>query len=294
MGDSIAVSSGKGGTGKTNVAINLGVALADLGKSVAIVDASLTTPDISLHLGIPFHVKSLSHVLKENSGAEESVYTHRSGAKIIPGNIHVDVLKEFEGKKFSKLLKNLKKENDFVLVDCAAGLGREAVSAIKNCDKMLAVANPELACAVNCSKAVQISKDMKVEPMGVVLNRINRHKYELNEKDIKHLLNGMPIIGRISEDENVAAAIRKSKSILEYDPGCDAAKEFRNIALALAGERPPKRARKQKKSRRAASKIESYGGSARNPSNGLEISKTIPKNDNSRAIIESLKKAHSQ
>jgi septum site-determining protein MinD len=234
MGESIIISSGKGGVGKTNVAVNLGVALAEMGKNVAIVDASLTTPDVSLHLGVPFHVKSLAHVLKGGSDIERAMFAHKSGAKVIPGNIHVNVLRDFEGNKFSRLLGHLKKEHDYVLVDCAAGLGREAVSAIRNCDKMLVVAIPELPSAVNSSKALQVCREFDVEPVGVVLNRVGRHKHELAEKDMVPLLNNVPIIARIPEDENVSRSIRRSEAVVSCYPRSNASKEFRNMAFFLS------------------------------------------------------------
>jgi septum site-determining protein MinD len=284
MGSSIAVSSGKGGVGKTNVTVNLGVALAGLGKNVAIIDASLTTPDVSLQMGIPFRVKSLSHILKENSNINDATYTHKSGAKVIPGNIHLNVLKEFEGNRFSKLLKSLKKENDFVLVDCAAGLGREAVSSIKNCDKMLIVANPELASVVNSSKAIQLARDLNTEAIGIVLNMVGKHRHELKEKDIVPFLGDIPVIGRIPEDEKVSASIKKSVPVINYSPNSGASSEFRNIALILSGEKPKriKKTKKQKVKKKASSEDEV--GLKRE----LSIGKTIPKQLPRKNIIESL------
>lgn len=235
MGSSIIVSSGKGGVGKTNIVVNLGIALAKLGKKVIVIDGSLTTPDISLHLGIPFHVRGLSHILKENASIESASYIHKSGLKIIPGNIHIDVLKEIKGKKFSRLLKELKREHDFVLVDGSAGLGTETLSAIKHCDKMLVVTNPEIASVVNSSKAIQIAKSLKVEPLGVVLNRVGRFKQELGEEKILPLLYGTPIIGRISEDIRLPISTYYSGSVLDYYPYSRASGEFLNLAYYLSG-----------------------------------------------------------
>lgn len=237
MGDVIIVSSGKGGVGKTSVVVNLGHALAEHGKSVALIDGSLTTPDVSLHLGIPLHVRGLSHILKENSHLEAASFNHKSGMRVIPGNIHSDLLNEFEGKKFANLLSKLKKEHDFILVDSAAGLGREALSAIKNCNKMLVVINPELASVVNASKAIQLAKNMKTKPVGVVLNRIGRHKEELEEQNISSLLHRVPIIARIPEDKKISLATKSSETILHYHPRSKVSKKFRKLASHLSGEK---------------------------------------------------------
>jgi septum site-determining protein MinD len=237
MGSSIIVSSGKGGTGKTNVIVNLGVALAKTGKKVVLVDGSLTTPDISLHLGIPFHVHGLSHILKENASLKSATFSHKSGLQIIPGNIHIDVLKECEGKKFSKVLEKLKKENDIVLIDSAAGLGREAISTMKHCDKCIIVVNPELTSVVNASKVIQIAKNEKVKPIGIILNRIGKHKKELKEKDIKSLLHNIQIIGRIPEDKHIVMSTKNEESILDYYPSSSVSREFKKIANSLTQKR---------------------------------------------------------
>jgi len=236
MGDVIIIASGKGGVGKTNVIVNLGIALTELGKSVALIDGSLTTPDISLHLGIPLHVRGLTNILKENAHVESATFNHKSGMRIIPGNVHGNILREFEGKKFANLLDNLRKEHDFILIDCAAGLGREAVSAIKHSDKMLVVANPELASVANASKTIQHAKDLNVEPIGVILNRLRRHNQELEEKEMEPLFHKLPILGRILEDKRIPISNKNSEAIVNYYPKSNSSKEFRLIARRLSGE----------------------------------------------------------
>jgi septum site-determining protein MinD len=236
MENTIVIASGKGGVGKTNTAINLGIALVELEKSVALIDGSLTTPDISLHLGIPLHVRGLTNILKEKAHVESATFNHKSGLRIIPGNVHGNILKEFEGKNFAKLLDGLKKEHDFILIDCAAGLGREAISAIKHSDKMLVVANPELASIANASKTIQHAKDLDVEPIGIILNRIGRHKQELKEKEMESLFHKLPILGRIPEDKKIAISNKNSEAIINFYPKSKPSKEFKLIARSLAGE----------------------------------------------------------
>lgn len=236
MGDVIIVASGKGGVGKTNTVVNLGIALAELNKSVALIDGSLTTPDISLHLGIPLHVRGLTNILKENAHVESAVFNHKSGLRIIPGNVHGNILREFEGKKFANLLDNLRQEHDFILIDCAAGLGREAISAIKHSDKILVIANPELASVANASKTIQHAKDFGVEPIGVILNRIGRHKQELTEDEMESLFHKLPVLGRIPEDKKVPISNRNSEAVIHYYPKSRPSKEFRAIARSLTGE----------------------------------------------------------
>jgi septum site-determining protein MinD len=235
MGDSIIISSAKGGVGKTNFAINLGVALAEHGRKVIVIDGSLTTSDLSLYCGVPFYVSSVPQILQDGINVETATFHHKSGIKIIPGSVHINSLNEFEGNKFSKLLTKLKRESDIVLVDCAAGLGREALSAIRNCDYNLIVANPELASVVNASKLIQASKSLNVKPIGVVLNRVGKIRKELKEQDIQPLLYDIPIIGKIREDKKVPKSIRESEIVVHHYPKSRVSKDFRNIAASLLG-----------------------------------------------------------
>jgi septum site-determining protein MinD len=235
MGDSIIISSAKGGVGKTNFVVNLGIALAKHGKEVTVIDGSLTTSDLSLYCGVPFYISTVPQLLQEGSHLEAATFNHKAGIKIIPGSIHISTLNEFEGNKFSKLLKQLKKENDLVLVDCAAGLGREALSAIKNCDYMLVVANPELASVVNASKLIQVSKSLKTQPIGVVLNRVGKIRKELKQHEIEPLLHDIPIIGKIREDKKVPNSIRESEAVVHHYPKSKVAKDFDKIAASLLG-----------------------------------------------------------
>lgn len=240
MGAVIGICSGKGGVGKTNILVNIGIALAEAGRSVALIDGSLTTPDVSLHLGIPFHVRGLSHILKEKAPLESATFHHKSGMKIIPGNVHLNVLKEFEGKEFSRLLQQLKAEHDLVLLDCAAGLGRETLSALKHCDKTLIVANPELPSVVDASKAIQIAKSLKVKPVGVILNRVGRFRQELSEEEIRPLLHKIPLLGTIPENRKIPRTIKKSEAIVSYYPRHKISQEFRRIAFSLVPKKKEK------------------------------------------------------
>jgi septum site-determining protein MinD len=238
MGTSIIVASAKGGAGKTNTVVNLGVALAKQGKKVTLVDGSLTTPDVSLHLGIPFHVRGLAHLLQENAPLESAMFHHRSGMQVIPGSVHLSLLHEFEGNQFKNLMKQLKKDADLVLVDSAPGLGREALSAMKHCDRLLLVVNPELASIVHASKTIQVAKKHKIKTLGVVINRVGRHRHELSVKHIRSLLHNVPVVGSIREDRKVPKTVRKGRSLVEEHPRSHSSKQFHSIAATIVRGRP--------------------------------------------------------
>jgi MinD-like ATPase involved in chromosome partitioning or flagellar assembly len=193
----------------------------------------LTTPDLSLHLGIPFHVRGLAHILQENAPLESAVFHHNSGMQVIPGNIHLNVLKQFEGKKLKRLLGTLEKQFDIILVDSAAGIGREAISAMKQCNTMLLVVNPEIPSVVNASKAIQVAKKHKVKPIGVVLNRVGRFKEQLSVTEIEPLLHKVPILGIVKESKRIPRTIKNATTIMDKYPLSRSARAYQIIAAKL-------------------------------------------------------------
>src|SRR3989338_4734544 len=86
----IAIASGKGGVGKTTTALNLGTALSNFGKDVVVVDANLSTPHISLHLGSPKLRVTLNDSLKGIVNIKDTAYLHPSGVRIIPSSIALE------------------------------------------------------------------------------------------------------------------------------------------------------------------------------------------------------------
>src|SRR3989338_5311955 len=132
----IAVLSGKGGVAKTTTSISLGAALTGFGKDVIVVDANLTTPNVGLHLGVPVVPVNLHHALQNKNKIKDAIYMHHQGTKIIPASISVADLMETDPQKLPRTIADLKKLNpDFVILDGAAGLGREALSAIYAADE---------------------------------------------------------------------------------------------------------------------------------------------------------------
>jgi len=101
----------------------------------------------------------------------------------------------------------------------------------------LIVTNPELAAVVDASKAIQVAKDLKVKPVGVILNRVGGFRGELMDAEIEPLLYNIPIIGRVPRDRRVQAVQKHSETMVEYHPNSRVAREFRNVAHRLAGKK---------------------------------------------------------
>lgn len=232
----IVITSGKGGVGKTTTAINLGASLHSFGKNVLVLDANLTTPNVGIHLGAPVVPVNLHHVLAGKNKIAEAVYEHYSGMKIVPASISLDDLKDAKLEKLSSIATQLKKKYDFIICDSAAGLGKEATTAISIADDLIVVTNPELPAVTDALKVIKLAEDMEKNIAGVVVTRTGKHKKELSLKDIEVMLE-KPILGEVPEDIAVKDSIVERGAVVHTHPKSKAALSYKRLAAKLIHRR---------------------------------------------------------
>ncbi|MBU2523054.1 MAG: AAA family ATPase [Nanoarchaeota archaeon] len=226
---SIAIVSGKGGAGKTTTAINLGISLSKLGKSVTIVDANVSTPDVALSLGAPVVPVALQHVLSNRAKAENAVYRHHSGTKILPSSLSFKENVEFSLLK--GVINDLKKTNDFVLIDCAAGINNETRSVIESADECLIVTNPEMPALSSALKTIMVARQLDKKITGIIVTKIGKNGIE--EKNIMALLEN-DILGNIPYDDGVRDSLMKRDALVSVNPKNKVSKEYGKIAKRIS------------------------------------------------------------
>lgn len=232
----IDICSGKGGVGKTTVAANLSLALTQLGKKVAVVDCNLTTSHLSLLFGTYSYPLTLNDFLRKEASFEDVVYSHPSGLKIVPASLELKDLIDVDLNEFKENLREFFKDFDFVLLDSAPGLGREALIALQAADEVLFVANPFLPSLVDVIKYNQLinSLDSKPIAIGIVLNRVKKKAYELSAREVEHFTE-LPVIGVVPEDEKILESTNKRTFILTSRKDSPSSKAFFEIASKLVG-----------------------------------------------------------
>lgn len=231
----IGVVSGKGGVGKTTLVSNLGAALIKKGKNVIIIDGNVTTPNLSLHLGIPFYPVTLHDVLNKKIPIESAIYYHESGLKIIPASLSADAIKDIKIERLQSVLLNLLGKAEVIIIDSAAGLGKEALAAITVADELIVVTNPEIPAVTDALKTIKTAETNGTKVLGVVVNRIKGLKHELPLSEIKSMLE-VPIIAAIPEDIHVPRSIAKRTPVVHHRPNSKASLEFQRLASRIVGE----------------------------------------------------------
>ncbi len=230
----ITVIGGKGGIGKTTLVSNLSTALNDLGYGVMAVDANLTTPNLSLHMGMQLAPKTLHDVLRGEETLSNTIYPHVSGVKVIPGSMAMSDLTGVDAGRLQEVSLALSGKSDFVIYDGAAGLGREAISSIMAADEILIVTNPDLPSVADAVKTAQIARDLHKDVIGVVINRVKGGAQEMKKNQIEEIL-GERVIAEIPEDRNVAKSIASKNPIVHFEPDSPASVEMKRLAHNLVG-----------------------------------------------------------
>ena len=231
----IAVASGKGGVGKTTLVSNLSSALAKFNRSVVAVDGNTTTSNLGLYLGIPLYPTTIQDVMKGRASVRDAISNHNDGFRVIPADMSVDKIMTPRPDRMMDAIYKLLGESEFVFIDTAAGLGKEAISSIKAADELLVIVNPDLASVTDALKLVKVAEKHETVPMGVVVNRIRNEPVELSTGEIESFL-GVPVIGKVNEDYAVRKAVSERSPVVSHSPKSLAAQQFRSIAAGIAGE----------------------------------------------------------
>lgn len=242
----IAIASGKGGTGKTTVSLNLASALSQYARSVTIVEGNLNTPNIGIYLGSPLLENTIHDVLKGRKKIRDSAYLHPSGFNIIPGSIASDIPQKSELRLFSDYLLELEGTSEIVLIDVGAGIGEDVLEIIKAADETIIVTNPELAAVSDAMKLIKRLREKKQKIMGIILNRARSDAVEMDVKNVETLLEER-VIGVIAYDEKMRHAVAIKHPIVFSHPESKAADGFKKLAARLIGEKYVRQSEKQEK-----------------------------------------------
>ena len=165
----IGCVSAKGGVGKTTSAINLSAAINHFGKSVTLVDANLTTPNVGVYLGLPIPPITLHDVLRGKREMREAVFQHKSGMRLVPASISIKDAKRADPHRLSSAIRDLDGHSDFIILDGSPGITKESLATIKIANELIIITNPEMASVTDALKTVKLCKEMKKDVLGILV-----------------------------------------------------------------------------------------------------------------------------
>jgi flagellar biosynthesis protein FlhG len=239
----IAITSGKGGVGKSNIAVNLAVKFAGAGKEVILLDADLglANADVLCNLDLPFN---LSHVISRKKDVREVMYKAPGGFRLIGGAsglARMADLTEFDRQRLVNALAELEQSADIILVDTGAGISPNVLSFTRAADDVLVVTTPEPTAITDAYAVVKvISKDGQSRRVSLLVNQARSASegkvvFERIAAVAKKFLNvNLLDAGHVLADSEVPTAVRKRVPFVIGAPRSHASHCVTQLAMRLA------------------------------------------------------------
>ena len=239
----IAISSGKGGVGKTNIAINTALAYAELGKKVIVMDADLGLANVNVVLGI-IPKYNLYHLIRKQKTMKDILMNTNYGIQIVAGASgfsKIANLSEDERQNFIDELTELSNA-DVIVIDTSAGVGKNVLEFIAAADDAIIVTTPEptaITDAYGIIKIIATEIDNLNLGLKLIVNRVKSvtEGKKVSERVINiagQFLNlKIDYLGYVYDDNVVQESVLKQKPFLVYDPKGKASACVRHIVSRL-------------------------------------------------------------
>ncbi|MGM0594372.1 MAG: MinD/ParA family protein [Pseudomonadota bacterium] len=244
----IAVTSGKGGVGKTNVAVNLAIALAERAQRVILWDMDLGLANVDIILNLRVNA-NLADVIEGNKSVEEIMLSTSHGVQVVPGALGDEQLADLNQEQrvlFIEAIERLTFEADYIIVDTGAGISQEIMGFITAVDDVLVVTTPEPTAMLDAYAAIK--RVYQTTPDTHVHLLVNMARSEREARDtlsrmraIAHDFLGSMLVadGYILYDNVVGDAVRHRAPFISAYPGSPPANAVRKVADAVLRNQPP-------------------------------------------------------
>jgi len=237
----IAVTSGKGGVGKTNISVNLAASLSLAGQRVMLMDADLGLANVDVLLGLEPHF-DLQHVISGEKSLDEIIVEGPLGIHVVPASSGVERMAELTSVEHASLISafsELEQPIDVLIVDTAAGIADGVVSFAKACQEVIVVVCDEPTSLTDAYALIKVlSMRHGIKQFQILANMVkdesqglNLYEKLLNTTD-RFLEVGLKYLGAVPFNEQLRQSVRAQKPVVEAYPRSPAAK-----ALVRIGEK---------------------------------------------------------
>jgi len=239
MGKVIVVTSGKGGVGKSTATANIGTAFALMGRNVTVVDADIGLRNLDVIMGLESRVVYTSmDVIKGNCELSKALVKDRrsKNLKLLAASQTHNKM-DISSEQIKKIVKALKEENDYVIIDSPAGIEQGFQNAAIAADEALVISTPEVTSVRDADRVIGLLQTMGITDFKLLINRLSPNMVKkgnmMSYEDIVELLS-IPLIGVVPEDKDIIVSTNRGLPIT-LNHNSNAGKAFKRIAMRLEG-----------------------------------------------------------
>ncbi len=243
----VAITSGKGGVGKTNIAANLAVCLAAWRQKVVLFDADLSLANLDVVMGLNSRY-NIGHVLRGQKSIDEIIHTGPGGLSVVCGGSGLEQLadlNEFQRQRLLAELAKLQGSSEIIIVDTAAGISKSVIAFCLASDHTLVVTTPQATAMTDAYATTKVlSKNHYPGHISVVVNMAEsisqgretyRHMASVAKRFLdRHLYDA----GVILRDEQLNHAVRMRKPVVLAYPKANVSKSLASLARKLSSDLP--------------------------------------------------------
>ncbi|CDM94341.1 MAG: septum site-determining protein MinD [Limnospira sp. PMC 1291.21] len=240
----IVVTSGKGGVGKTTSTANLGMALAQRGHSVVVIDADFGLRNLDLLLGLENRiVYTAVEVLSGECRLEQALVKDKRQPRLVLLPAAQNRMKDaVTPEQMKELISQLSPKYEYILIDCPAGIEQGFQNAIAAASEAIVVTTPEISAVRDGDRVIGLLEANGIKRIRLLINRIKPGMVKANDmmsvQDVEEIL-AIPLVGVVPDDEQVIVSTNKGEPLVLTETISPAVTAFNNIARRLEGEKVP-------------------------------------------------------
>jgi len=243
-GKVLVITSGKGGVGKTTTTANIGTALARTGKKVVLIDTDLGLRNLDLLLGLENRiVYTIVDVVEERCKLKQALVKDKKNPNLcLLAAAQTRDKTAITGEQLKNICDELKVENDYIIIDCPAGIEQGFENATTPATEAIVVTTPEMSAVRDADRIIGLLESKEhIESHKLLINRVRPNLIKTNDmmsvEDVQEILS-CDIIGIVPEDTGIITSTNKGEPIVN-DEKALAGQAYLNIARRILGEEVP-------------------------------------------------------
>ena len=237
----IVITSGKGGVGKTTTSANIGTALARAGKKVVLIDTDLGLRNLDLLLGLENRiVYTIVDVVEERCKLKQALVKDKKNPNLcLLAAAQTRDKSAITQEQLKNICEELKKDYDFILVDCPAGIEQGFQNAVAGASEAIVVTTPEMSAVRDADRIIGLLEAREeIKSYKLLLNRVRPNLIKSNDmmsvEDVVEILSA-DLIGIIPEDTGIITSTNKGEPIVNDEKSL-AGQAYNNVARRIMGD----------------------------------------------------------